>query len=372
MVRPNLPSLVGGLAITVLVFGACGGGASPTAPAGSAAQTTPAASAPPSAITAAPTAASTRAVSAAANLAGTHNGRIAYGVRAADGTANIFAVLPDGTDQRQLTTGTGNHLCAAYSADGNLLAYCADVSGAFEIWTMKPDGTQSTQITHLGGRALFPDFSRDGTKIAFGGVEGDDPRTQIYVVDATTGKGLVALTSCAGLKGNCSNDYPAWSPDGRSMVFIHTDDYDANENPINEQVWVMNADGSNEHALTTGDSPKDQVPDWSPDGSLIAYASGSGENEGIWVMAADGSGQRQLSGCHAGEPSPCAAGSDFGPVWSPDATKIAFLRSFQGLGKDDRPIYLMNADGSDQHRLAEGTLLQAVPAWQFRAAGEGD
>jgi TolB protein len=369
MVRPISMSLVGGLALASLVFGACGGGAIASAPAGGTTQTT---TTPAAASAAAPSATPAPAPTAAANLAGNHNGRIAYGVRAADGTANIFSVLPDGTNQRQLTTGAGNHLCAAYSADGNLLAYCADVSGAFEIWTMQPDGTKPTQVTHLGGRALFPDFSRDGTKIAFGGVEGDDPDTQIYVVDATTGEGLVALTRCPELKGGCSNDYPAWSPDGRSIVFIHTDDYDANENPINEQVWVMNADGSDARALTTDSPAKDQVPDWSPDGSQIAFASGSVDNEGIWVMNADGTEQRQLSGCLPGQPSPCAAGSDFGPVWSPDATSIAFLRSFLGLGIQDRPIFVMNADGTDQHRLAEGTLLQAVPAWQFRADGEGD
>jgi len=372
MVRPILPSLAGGLAVVALVLGACGGGVSPTPTAGSGAQTTQGTAASLPADTAAPTAASLPAETAAAAVPGTHNGRIAFGVRAADGSANIFSVLPDGTDKRQLTTGSGNHLCAAYSADGNQIAYCADVSGAFEIWTMKPDGTQSTQATHLGGRALFPDFSRDGKKVAFGGIEGDDPNTEVYVVDATTGEGLVAVTSCAGLAHGCSNDFPAWSPDGRLIVFIHTDDFDADENPVNAQVWVMNADGTNPHALTIDGPPKDQVPDWSPDGSRIAYASGAGQSEGIWVMGADGSTPHQLTGCLPGEPDPCAAGDDFGPVWSPDGTMIAFLRSFQGLGTEDRPIYLMNADGSNQHRLAEGPILAAVPAWQARAAGEGD
>jgi Tol biopolymer transport system component len=362
MLRPNLPSLAATLALAALVFAACGSGASPvTTPAGGATQ-------PTSTTVASLPAATAAATSAAATLApGT--GRIAYGVRAADGSANIFSVLPDGTSQSQLTTGAGNHLCAAYSADGKQIAYCADVSGNFEIWTMRADGTQQVQLTHLGGRALFPDFSRDGTKIAFGGVEAADSHTEIYVVDATTGADLAALTSCAGMAQGCSNDYPAWSPDDSLIVYIHQDDVDANENGVNEQVWVMNADGTNQHALTTGSAPKDQVPDWSPDGTRIAYASGTGDDEGIWLMNADGSSPLQLSGCRQGDASPCAAGSDFGPVWSPDGTRIAFLRAFQGLGKDDRPIYVMNADGSDQHRLMEGTILQAVPAWQASAAG---
>jgi Tol biopolymer transport system component len=378
MVRSTHTALGGSLAIAVLVLGACGGGTPSAAPAASSAattaataQTSPSAAVAGPSSSAAPSAAARPAGSVAPTVQGTHNGRIAFGVRAADGSANIFSVLPDGTDQLQLTTGTTNHLCAAFAADGDRIAYCADESGAFEIWTMQPDGTDPTQLTHLGGRALFPDFSRDGSTIAFGGVQGDDPNTEIYTVDAGTGGGLTALTSCAGKPLGCSNDFPAWSPDDQSIIFIHTDDFDANDNAVNAQVWRMHADGTDAHAITTGAAPKDQLPEWSPDGTHIVYASGKGPNEGIWVMRADGSKPQQLSGCRPGDPTPCAGGDDGGPVWSPDGKQIAFLRSFQDVGSDDRPIFVMNADGSDQHRLNDGPILAAVPAWQPRATAGG-
>src|SRR4029078_13052099 len=182
---------------------------------------------------------------------------------------------------------------------------------------MQSDGTAQAPLTRLGGRALFPDVSPDGTRIAFSGVEGSDPNTEIYVVDAAAGTGLVALTSCAGGTAGCANDYPAWSTDGKQIVFVHQADIAADENGANQQVWVVNADGSHAHALTSGSEPKDQVPDWSPDGTRIAYASGKSPNEGIWVMRADGSKPKQLSGCRHGDASPCASGRDFGPRASP-------------------------------------------------------
>ena len=52
-----------------------------------------------------------------ASYPGQHNGRIAFGIRRDDG-ANIFAVLPDGTGQKQLTKDSRFHFCPSYSPDG--------------------------------------------------------------------------------------------------------------------------------------------------------------------------------------------------------------------------------------------------------------
>jgi Tol biopolymer transport system component len=353
------------LAGAALLVTACGGSVTPTTRATAITPDVPATTSPAATIAvvgSAPPA--TAAPTLHPTVEGVANGRIAYAVRAIDGSSNIFSVMPDGSDAVQLTTGSSNSLCAAYSADGSRIAYCGDAGGAFEIWTMNADGTKQAQLTHFGGRALFPDFSPNGKKVAFGGVIGKDSHTEVYVVDATAGEHLAALTSCANAADGCSNDFPAWSPNGKQIVFIHTDDFNADETPVNEQVWIMDADGGNQRALTSGAAPKDQLPSWSPDGKFIVYTSGLADSEGIWVMAADGSAQSQLSGCPPAAPSPCSDGDDFGPVWSPDGTRIAFLRAFQAVGANDRPVYVMNADGSDQHRLVQGQTLQTVPAWQ--------
>jgi Tol biopolymer transport system component len=302
--------------------------------------------------------------SASAAYPGGSNGRIAIGVRAATGGANIFTLRPDGTGMRQLTVGSGFTLCPAYSADGRSIAYCSNASGAFEIWTMRQDGTNQRQLTHLNGFATFPDYSPDGSRIVFGGTAGSDPSGEIYVVNAHTGRGLRALTSCAAYAPGCFNETPAWSPDGRRIVYLHADDSNEDGDPINEQVWVMDANGRNKHQLTTDAAPKGQVPDWSPDGSKIAYHSGAFAAGGIWVMNANGSNKHQLTGCAPADEVPCAAGDDFGPAWSPDGTKIAFLRDLRFIGTDDRPVFVMNADGSGQHRVTVDPVLPGVPAWQ--------
>lgn len=304
----------------------------------------------------------------AASYPGATNGRIAFGVRG-DAGFNIFSVMPNGVGTIALTSGPGYHLCPDYSADGSQMVYCSNLSGAWELWTMKQNGTRQTQLTHFGGFAIFPDFSPDGSKIAFSGWIGDPQNDQIFVVDAATGTAIQQLTACPSGTPDCFSDFPAWSPDGTEIAFTHGDGFDADDNPVNEQVWVMNANGSNPHALTSGADPKDQVPDWSPDGSRIAFSSGQFGSEGIWTMNADGSNQRQLTGCSSTDPAPCAAGDDFGTAWSPDGSKIAFLRDLTSLDIPDRPVYVMNADGSNQTRITAAPAIHAVPAWQPRGVG---
>jgi TolB protein len=274
-------------------------------------------------------------------------GRLAFAMTGADGNADIYTALPNGSSVKRLTTDPGFDACAAYSADGQQIAFCTDRTGALEIWAMDKNGHGQHAVTSTGGYAEFPDWSPDGRKLAFDGNQGSDPFDEIYVVNAN-GTGLTALTSCAGYGAGCFNSYPAWSPDGRRIVFVHADDIDADGNLVNEQVWVMNADGSHKIQLTSAAAEHDQTPDWSPDGRKIAYMEGGH----IFTMRADGSHKTQLT---------FGGGGDFGTSWSPDGRQIAFVRNF---GNGYRPVFVMNADGSNQHQLTSGTPRQFVPAWQ--------
>jgi Tol biopolymer transport system component len=285
-------------------------------------------------------------------------GRLAFAMTGPGGNNDIYTALQNGKNVRRLTTDPGFDACASYSADGAHIAFCSDRTGAFEIWAMDKNGGNQHAVTSLGGFATFPDYSPDGRRIVFGGAEGSDPNDEIYVVDARTGGGLAALTSCAGFGVGCFNDYPAYSPDGRKIAFIHADDADDDGNPVNEQVWVMNADGSNKTQLTFDHVAHDQLPDWSPDGTQIAYGDGDFGNGRIFKMHADGSHQTQLT---------FGPGDDFGAAWSPDGRHIAFVSN---LGGGDRPVIVMDANGSYQHRLTQGPSRQFVPGWQPLGGGD--
>ena len=278
-----------------------------------------------------------------ATYPGATDGRLAISSNIG-GNFDIHTVLPNGQALRRLTTDPLFDACPAWSADGKRIAFCHGVqaqTGIIDVWTMKANGTDKFQVTNLGGRSFFPDFSPDGSRIVFNSRPAGATDFDLYVINPD-GTGLTQLTTGA------ANDLnPAWSPDGTRIVFT-------SDRTGVGQVYVMDADGTDQVQLTFDPAFKDQVPDWSPDGTKISYAAGDPGD--ILVMNADGSDQHTI-----------VAGptDDFGTAWSPDGGQIAFLRF------DDRTVYVVNADGGGEHAVRTFGL-QAVPAWQPRGVLDGD
>jgi TolB protein len=114
-------------------------------------------------------------------------------------------------------------------------------------------------------------------------------------------------------------------------------------------IFAINADGSGERQLT---NPAvgifDDQPDWSPDGSKIAFERCGSSHCELWVMNADGTGAVRMGPDCEGAPSP-ACEDRSGGAWSPDGKSIAFNRAWGAVQNDQiqhSELWVMDADGS--------------------------
>ena len=183
----------------------------------------------------------------------------------------LFAVLavgmPSGADARVGHCGCSNGAYipsaseANWSPDGSLIAYTRDADDE-AIYVMRADGTHQRPVVAIPGLGVDEvDWSPDGRRLVFSGYDGD--QYDIYAANAD-GSGVVRLT------GDPEDDYYAeWSRDGSKIAFVseRTDE--------RAQIYVMNADGTDQHRLVADADGWDIRPAWSPDGTKIAFVGGS-------------------------------------------------------------------------------------------------
>ena len=142
------------------------------------------------------------------------------------------------------------------------------------------------------------------------------------------------------------NTEPAWSPNGTTIAFVSTRDG-------NSEIYTMNRDGSNV-VRRTNDDGIDMSPSFSPDGQRIAFISyRTGVNMNVFTMKTDGTDVVQVT------QSP---GTDASPCWSPDSLYILFVSNYEFTDGTNR-LYLVGADGSNQHRFTSDTADEGDPNW---------
>ena len=110
----------------------------------------------------------------------------------------------------------------------------------------------------------------------------------------------------------------------------------------NAEIYLMNADGSGQTRLTNGPASND-YPIWSPDGTKIAFLRQDGGSFTIKQMNPDGTNERDITAV-------TSLGIFWGMSWSPDGAKIAF--------QDSTDIFTITMDGSKRVNLTNGTFIK--------------
>jgi Tol biopolymer transport system component len=184
--------------------------------------------------------------------------KIAFVSERADAAGDTYvmnAAPEDATNQPQrLTNDQAFDHAPVFSPDGSKIAFTSDRDGCCHIYIMNADGSGVTRLTNNAAGSFFPVFSPDGTRIAF--VRNSDIYVMNVAPESDTNQPL-NLTNALGV-----DTAPSWSPDGTKIAFMSTRDRHQDGANRVPEIYVMNADGSNQTRLTFTSSRYELSPSW--------------------------------------------------------------------------------------------------------------
>jgi TolB protein len=241
-----------------------------------------------------------------------------------------YTMRVDGTDLRRVSTGVGKTTCG-YFFDGDRKILFSSTHAADTACPPRPDPSR-------------------------GYVWGLDP-FDIYTANAD-GSQLRRLTSYGVYTAEAT-----LSPDGRTIVFTSLKDGDLD-------IYTMNVDGTNVRRLTSTPG-YDGGPFFSPDGRLVVYRAWHPTDTALaqyrdllaqrlvrphrmelWVMNADGSNQRQITQL---------GGANFAPFFAPDGRRIIFSSNHKTPRSRNFDLYLVNLDGTGLEQVTTHTEFDGFP-----------
>jgi Tol biopolymer transport system component len=208
----------------------------------------------------------------------------------ATGSADLWVMSADGSEQRKLTSGQGRSYAPAASGDGKWIAYHSNSSGNWNIWRAKRDGTSAVQLTTNVQDSNWPQFTGDSSAVVFHHT-GANGMWNIWKVPVAGGTAVQLTKSLT--------THPTLSPkDGKIACWYST----SVEKP-KWQLAIFPPEGG--EPLRTYPLAPTVVPDsnirWSPSGSGITFLDVRAGASNIWLQPVDGSPARPLTSFTSGQ-----------------------------------------------------------------------
>ena len=226
------------------------------------------------------------------------------------------------------------HITGEKGVHNTKITYVVSQKAGKEIFIADFDGTNIKQVTQNQSINISPAWSPDGKKIVFTSYLKRNP--DLYQIDVD-GKNLQRFSYYPGL-----NVSPSWSPDGKQIALMMG-------MQGKSDIFLIDTNGGNPRRLTKGHG-NEASPTWSPDGEWIAFVSDRSGSPQIYVMARDGSNVRRLT---------YEGSYNTNPSWSPKGDQIAFCGRVEGRFH----IFTIGSDGSGLRRLTSSSGNNESPCW---------
>lgn len=235
-----------------------------------------------------------------------------------EGNSEVYVTYADGTKLINLTHSSTNELSARWFPDGENVLFIRRTDSSEFIYKSNVDGTNQTVLAEYQDIHNY-DLSPSGEWLVFCGESEQESNLFLVSVNSAETKQVT--------HNNLSGQYVKWSPDEQKLLFV-------SEQDGNQELYVMDSDGTHQTRLTYTVDEDESWPTWSPDGSRILYLSEGGENRELYVMDADGSHQMRLTFTPNADESM--------PSWSPDGRYIAYEEHYSS---ELNPLFIISPDG---------------------------
>ena len=260
---------------------------------------------------------------------------------------HLFLLNPDGT-VKQLTSGNFIARFPSWSPDGKMIAFECSKDGGGDIFVINSDGTGMRNITRTPNEyEYYPAWSPDGREIVF------ECKWRLWAIDITTGRRRPISPKPKVINGmpEFQDCKARWSPDGRWITFLSI-------LGTNFEVFICDRNGGNRINLTEHPCV-DDYPAFTPDGRRIVFSSRRAKwRYSLYLLDVE---TREIEKLNIPDPELLAP---WYPDVSPDGRKIAFS-SPRGLTGPSK-IYVMDfPSGRNLRRLTDTGLgvSERCPRW---------
>ncbi len=244
--------------------------------------------------------------------------------------ASIYLQRVDGTAVTKLTSDDSDNAYPTFSPDGKLIAFCSTRAGAWNIYVMDTDGRDTVTVTSGPAQCVHPSFSPDGTRLVYSCLGTRSNQWELWTVNLATnekqqiGYGLFPSWSPdktvdriafqrarqrgsrwfslwtldlvdgdahrvteVAVSSNAAIVSPAWSPDGKRLVFATILDPNRKTKTVKnvkgeQDIWTIASDGTDRRRVTDGNGIN-LSPFWASDNRVYFVSNRSG-NEAIWSV----------------------------------------------------------------------------------------